>query len=111
MRFGSEAETSFTLFNFGKSPLHIDLKHTIPGLLKRTVIDITPTKTTLGYREKCEVKIRLGALDYGEFSLKLFYFLRLHKNSDKIIKGEAREIFAFDFECSWPIVQVQKKAL
>lgn len=107
LRFGSEARTAFTLFNFGRSPLHILLKYEIPDELKRTVIDITPLRTTLGYREKCTIKIQMKAMELGVYCIKILYFLRLNEISDVLIKQEGQQIFTFDFQCFWPVLHVK----
>lgn len=72
------------------------------------MVEITPIRATLAHREKCEINIEIKAMDIGSYCIKMFYSLRLNEFSDVIIGAtEDREIFSFDFKCSWPIIQVK----
>lgn len=99
---------SFTMFNFGKSPLYIVLHCDIPKELKNSIIDISPVVTSVGCKEQRKVDIHLKLKDLGAYHLKIFYSIRMNEMSGKIINEDERiQIFSFDFQCSWPTLQVK----
>lgn len=110
MNFGSSVETSFTMFNFGCSPLHVALFCEMPRELKRSSVHISPLNASVGSREKCKVEIKLKTQDLGFHRIKICYHIKINEVSEKIINDKnAIEIFSMDFDSAWPTVQVNTK--
>lgn len=108
LQFNSEVETSFTIFNFGKSPLHVVLEYPKIEELKRSTISISPLVGSVAYKEKWKINIQLKIKDPGFYRIQIYYLIRLNEISDVLINpDEKKEIFSFDFECSYPILQVR----